>query len=177
MNSKNSKNHLTITGVLANDVAIQPERYQGRFTLIHHFGGKKMPLYLSCVIPHTVYDELPYLPARGVRVSITAYLRYGGKQHGIEALVKSITTLPNSKDYILFEYVDTERVYTIPVKDTSPYDFRGFENELILNTGESIVFKTEDGPAIVWRLLERCLTDGYRECFYDERRGSYDVMR
>ena len=34
-----SKNNLSLTGAVASDVTVLPNRRNGSFTLIHHFGG------------------------------------------------------------------------------------------------------------------------------------------
>ena len=82
-----SENHLTITGFVISDVAINPGRTHFRFRIIHNFGGGRPPLVLDCVqIVRPGTD--PKIPKKGDSVRIRAYLRMYAER--IEAVVKSM---------------------------------------------------------------------------------------
>ena len=84
-----SKNDLKITGILVADVMVSPERRYGRFTLAHNFGGGIPTLYLSCLIPGPVIDNvLSFGLKKGDTVTVRAYLR--PYRDGVEAVIKKI---------------------------------------------------------------------------------------
>ena len=81
----NSKNNLTLTGVVVSDAQYDSERKLVRFTLMHRFGGSNPPLFLKCTMRLDRNEFAPEdCPAKGAQVSIEAYLRpHGNRVNGI----------------------------------------------------------------------------------------------
>lgn len=91
----NSKNNLTITGILVTNVTVFPERFRACFTIVHNFGGHTPSLFLRCVLPEKLLDGfLCHNPRKGTPVSIDAYVRTSADGKGIEAVIKHVE-LPN----------------------------------------------------------------------------------
>ena len=92
----NSKNNLTITGILVTNVTVFPERFRACFTIVHNFGGRTPSLFLRCFLPEKLLDGfLCHNPRKGTPVSIDAYIRTRADGKGIEAVIKSVE-LPNA---------------------------------------------------------------------------------
>lgn len=94
-----SKNHLSITGVIATDVTFLPARRLWRFSMIHHFGGHNPSLYLQCVFWGRKSEEILALgPKQGDSVSIDAYVRPCGDR--FEAVLNDLSIFTGEKTIV-----------------------------------------------------------------------------
>ena len=172
----NSKNNLTITGVIVNEVTISAEQRIGHLTLAHYFGRQNPPLYLNCVFFGKRFDEIISLdPRRGDTVNAMAYLRPKG--NGIEAVLKGLSITEKSEFYrsVVFEYVDDGKKYVIPDEKCVIDEFRVEGNILILSTGEEVSFNSEEGAMAAWCHLDECFRSKGRSIFFQESTISYGI--